>query len=191
MWHCYGVYSTLFYKSTSLLNLLLYWLSWDFLWNDTVGLQNFLYEIKMLPLICLFQSAAALRMRTNVGILGENKLWKNVYQRKSCPLVLNLLHVYRTWFMVFIYLLSPVAIVKKYILGTFIYIHLHVWFILDQYAVDRSNLTWIQRVHFISSRDVNTVRLIIFVELAFDEMVRWKRKTLPQAGKEDWVPLWH
>lgn len=35
----------------------------------------------MLPLICLFQSAAALRMRTNVGILGENKLWKNVYQR--------------------------------------------------------------------------------------------------------------
>lgn len=110
---------------------------------------------------------------------------KNVYIRETfCRLVFHVLHIYRTWFLFCTSLLSPAAIVKKYILGTFIQTHLHVWFILGQYAVDRPNLAWMQRVHFIGSKDVSAVRLIIFVELAFDEMIRWKRKTLHQAGKK-------
>lgn len=43
---------------------------WDLLWNDTVDLRNFCYKMKMLLLICLFQSAS-FRIRTNFCIFGE------------------------------------------------------------------------------------------------------------------------
>lgn len=87
-----------------------------------MDLGKFWYEIKMLPLICQFQSAAALRMRTNACILGENKLWKKcVYQRDILSSGTS-----RPAYLFFTSLLSPAAIVKKYILGTFIHIHLHV-----------------------------------------------------------------
>lgn len=80
--------------------------------------------------------------------LEENKLWKNVYIRETfCPLVLNLLLVYRIWFMFFISLLFTSS-----------HIHLHVWFILDQFAVDRPNFIWTQQVNFIGDKAVNTVR---------------------------------
>lgn len=95
-------------------------------------------------------------MRTNVCILGrKHAMEKCVYARETfCPLVLNLLLVYRIWFMLFISLLSG----KEKNTWTFIHIHLHLWFMVKQFAVDRPDLIWTQQVNFIGNKAVNTVR---------------------------------